>query len=782
MALGLASGVLCVSGIALLGILYATLPEFKGLKTLPGLSAPVTINSDRYAIPTINAENRLDAFRALGFVAARDRMFQLELFRRSAEGRLAEVFGSKLVPLDRQQRNFGFAHLATRILKRLPQPQRQVLLAYSEGVNAYLEQHRFPSLELTLLGIQPAAWKPEHSILVALHLFQALNFTGHQEAMLTIMTRTLPNEVVAFLTPDSDPYSETLIGGRKSRRFRQSVPVESLEALYRSKRDDPEIGARIRFEEHIGSNAWVVNRLKTADGRAILANDMHLPLIAPNLWYRARLRYPNTELSGITLPGLPLLISGSNNQVAWGYTNALADVIDLVMLDINPRNENEYSGPEGWLPFETRHETIRVRGGGDVAIRIRHTLWGPVSNRTLLGKLTAIRWTALDPEAVDLALIDLDRTKTLDEAIALFNRAGVPVLHVMLADANGGIAWTLTGRIPKRRGFDGSVSLPWGNRPIAWNGYLRPDELPRIKDPASGFIVTANNFVIGSDYPYPIGQNFANGYRASRIRELLSSMNSINEAEMLGLQADTRAGLYDFYRDLALSVLGERAVSENPELRRIKENLIAWNGRAESDSRGFGVLFGFRRRLAAAIILPLLDRCYAADSGFYYSWFNMDTPLRQILSVRPPNMLPRSKGHRSWDDLILKVLIETVVKLEERHRVRDINQLVWSDINPVRITHPFTRAIPALSGFLDLPEYRMSGCTFCINVMAEGYGVTERLIVSPGHHDEGLLQMPGGQSGHPFSEHYADQHVFWAKLLAMPLEPEEIRYSLRLIP
>lgn len=160
----------------------------------------------------------------------------------------------------------------------------------------------------------------------------------------------------------------------------------------------------------------------------------------------------------------------------------------------------------------------------------------------------------------------------------------------------------------------------------------------------------------------------------------------------------------------------------------------------------------------------------------------MDTPLRQILSVRPPKLLPRSEIYQSWQDLVLKVLVETVDKLEKRHQVQDINQLVWSDINPVRISHPFTRTIPVLSEFLDLPEYRLSGCTFCINVMAEGYGVTERLVVSPGHNDEGLVQMAGGQSGHPLSEHYGDQHVFWAKLVAMPLEPEAIRYSLRLVP
>jgi penicillin G amidase len=769
-------------GILLAALLCATLPELDGSKSLPGLTAPVTIHSGPYAIPAIAADNRLDAFRALGFVTARDRMFQLELFRRTAQGRLAEVFGPGLVRLDAHQRVFGFTRTARRILERLPEEQRQVLRAYADGVNAFLEHSVLPSFELSLAAIRPAPWMPEDSVLVALNMFQALNFTGHKEAMLTVMTHTLPSDVVAFLTPDSDQYTATLVGGPESRRPQRPVPAEALEALYRSNRRNLRIGARMHFDEQFGSNGWAVNRRKTADGRAILANDMHLPLIAPNIWYRARLHYGDKVLSGITLPGLPLLVSGSNGRVAWGYTNPLADVIDLVTLEINPRNDNEYRTATGWTRFETQDEIIRVRAGDDVPIRIRSTIWGPVSEHQLFGKPAAIRWTALDPEAVDLRLIDLDRVKTVDEAMALFNRAGSPALNVMLADANGSIGWTLTGKIPKRRGFDGSISVPWGTREVAWDGYLAPEELPRVVDPESGFLVTANNLVIGKNYPYPVGQNFANGYRASRIRQRLASMHNITETKMLRLQADTRTGFYDFYRDLALSVLTDRIVREHPGLARIKSYLNAWSGRAEANSRGIGVLFNFRRRLAGEIILPLLKQCYAADANFHYSWFNMDTPLRQILTLRPSNLLPRGKFYQNWDDLILTVLVKTVEKLEERHGVPDINQLVWSDINPIRISHPFTRAIPALSKLLDLPEYPMSGCTFCINVIAEGYGVTERLVVSPAHHDHGFLAMPGGQAGHPLSAHYRDQHAFWAKPAAMPLEPEPVRYRLDLVP
>lgn len=764
------------------GYLYSTLPDLEGRKRIPGLIAPVVVISDNYAIPSINAENRLDAFSALGFVTARDRMFQLELFRRAAQGRLAEIFGPTLVPMDRRQRVFDFTGTAKKILKQLPLSQQQSLLAYSLGINAYLEQNQSQPFEFVLLGFEPSPWTPEDSILVAMNLFQALNFTSHKEAMLSIMNRCLPKEVVAFITPDSDRYSQTLVGGQYSRRPQRPIPHQALRTLYKLNHSENQAGFAIKPSELFGSNGWVVSGNKTADGRAILANDMHLPLLAPNIWYRAKIRYKNNVLSGITLPGLPIVVSGTNRHVAWGYTNALADVIDLVTLETNPENENEYLGPQGWMTFVTTNETIHVRGSDDIDFQTRQTLWGPVSNRGLLGKPTAIRWTALDPNTVDLGLIELDQAKTLEDAFKIFNRAGLPVLNVMLADSQGSIGWTLTGKIPKRQGFDGSISQDWANSAIGWKGYVLPNDLPRIKNPESGYIVTANNRIIGKNYPYPIGHNFANGYRASRIRHKLASMDNIKENDMLKLQSDSRSGFYDFYHDLAISVLNDQTLKDHPQLSRIKNYLSAWNGSAHADSYVFGVLFRFRRKLAGEIILPLLKPCYLADKRFYYSWFNMDTPLRQILSARSPEILPDPEAYRSWDEFILKVLIKTVSQLENEHNVQDINRLVWSDINPVRIAHPFTRAVPFLAKFLDLPLYPMSGCTFCINVMAESYGVTERFIVSPGHPEDALLHMPGGQSGNPLSKHYDDQHIFWAKLRAMPLEPKQERYRLWLTP
>ena len=539
--------------------LDASLPKLDGQVSLPGLSSPVIIASDGFGVPTINAQSRLDAYRALGYVTARDRLFQLELLRRANRGTMSEIFGPKLLDIDMRQRSLGLEHTAVATVKILPAAQQALLQAYADGVNAFIAQSATLPFEFEVLRFKPRPWYPKDSVLVALGMFQVLNMVAHKERMLSVMAQYLPADVVAFLTPDDDIYAQNLVGGDASRRPILTPPVESIQSLYESG-NQTAAGHKIRMTDPLfGSNAWAVNRLKTRDGRAILANDMHLPLMVPNIWYRANLVYPGVRLSGITLPGSPVMVSGTNQHVAWGYTNALADVLDLVELEINPDHPEQYRTPEGWALFDQRQEIIRIKGERSHTLNVKYTIWGPVSKQTLLGRSVAIRWTALDPASVDLTLADMDQAKTLKAAMDLFNRAGLPVLNVLLADDAGHIGWTMTGRIPNREGYDGAVTRPWGSGRFGWRGFIPPDQLPRVIDPPSGILVSANNRLIGKGYPYTIGQNFANGYRASRIRERLSEMQNISEERLFQLQSDTRSALYDFYRTLALSVITKSA-------------------------------------------------------------------------------------------------------------------------------------------------------------------------------------------------------------------------------
>ncbi len=774
----IAVGVLALGYVKLTG----SLPQLDGRIGLRGLKSPVNIATDRFGVPTINAASRLDAYRALGFVTARDRLFQLEVLRRSNSGTLAEIFGAKLLDMDMRQRNLGMVHSAAETVKTLPAAQRRLLESYAAGINEFIAQSDALPFEFQVLGFRPQAWRTKDSILIALGMFQVLNLVAHKERMLSVMEQHLPQEISAFLTPDTDIYAHSLVGGNSSHRPIQTPPVDTIKNLYQANNQTALVNPIQITDPLLGSNAWAVNHIKTNDGRAILANDMHLPLMVPNIWYRANLVYPGAVLSGITLPGSPVLVSGTNQHVAWGFTNALADVLDLVKLEINPDDPMQYRTPDGWALFDTRREVIRIKGERSRTLNVKYTIWGPVSKQPLLGRSVAIRWTALDPASVDLTLADMDRVKTLDAAMDLFNRAGLPVLNVLLADDSGHIGWTMTGRIPNREGYDGSVSRPWGSGRFGWRGYIPPDQLPRVIDPPSGILVSANNRMIGKEYPYSIGQNFANGYRASRIRERLAEMQNISEERLFRLQSDTRSALYDFYRTLALSVITKPAINKNPKLAALKQYLQDWNGRADKDDRAFGVLFRFRKKLASEVLLPLMQRCFDADPSFYYSWFNMDTPLRQLLDAKPTNALPQKKRYQDWDALILSALEYTVARIEQNNGVDRIGQLGWADQNQLKISHPFSRAVPILSHFLDMPLHKLGGCTFCINVVGQNYGVSERLVVSPSAIDDAIFHMPTGQSGHPLSRHYDDQHAYWAAHLPLSLAPGPAEHGLRLIP
>ena len=304
-----------------------------------------------------------------------------------------------------------------------------------------------------------------------------------------------------------------------------------------------------------GSNAWAVSGAKTSDGRAILANDMHLGISVPNIWYRCEMNYQSVHVAGVILPGMPLFPAGSNTHIAWGGTSLSGDFLDLVSLELNPENPGEYKVADNWQRFEEMTETIKVKDAESRQVKVKQTIWGPVAAEPLSGKPVAIHWTALDENAVTLGLIDMDQSKTLEEAIAIVNHSGGPQLNVLLADDRGQIAWTLMGRIPKRYGNDGSVSRSWADGTVGWQGYVEAKQLPRVINPPDGLLVSANERRLGKDYPYVIGRQFANGYRAYRITQRLKQQQDLNEGAMLELQLDTENEFQDFYRQLALSVL-----------------------------------------------------------------------------------------------------------------------------------------------------------------------------------------------------------------------------------
>lgn len=770
-------------GTGFLAVLqYRSTPVMEGEISMGGLKAPVTISFDRFSVPIIRATSRLDAYVALGFMTARERLFQMDLMRRNAAGRLAEVIGRAALASDIRQRNLGLNRTAKRIVEDLPGAHQDVLQAYVDGINHAIAQIDVLPPEFLVLGYRPESWRVEDSVLVALGMFQILSLSESDERMLSVMTETLPAEMVAFLTPDTDRYTQTFDGDSKSRRPITPIPAEALAALQKQPNDGEISGLIDAGAAVAGSNSWAVNGTRTADGRAILANDMHLPLAVPNVWYRATLQYPQVDLAGITLPGVPLLIAGSNGHVAWGFTSALADDLDLVTLRLDPARSDHYLTPEGWKPFAMLSETIHVKSSAAVSFERRMTIWGPVSRRALLNRTVAIHWAAQQPGGVDFGLLEMARAATVEQAVAIMNRSGLPIMNVALADENGHIAWTLSGKIPRRRGLDGATSRVWGDSRIGWSGMIPPDRLPRLIDPPSGHLATANNRTVGLNYPYPLGHNFASGFRAYRINQRLHAMDAITEQQMFALQLDTETRFYEFYRSLALSVLNERVILGNPELAGIRRHLADWNGRADKNSEGLALLVEYRTALADAIFSSFLTACRVADSRFRYRWFKMDTPLQQLLTEQPLSLLPDPDRYHDWDAFLLATLKSSVRAIMQRYSSNSLEGLRWGTVNRTEIRHAFSAAMPFLRRLLDMPEDELPGCSHCIRVARHRHGVSERLVVAPGHPKDGILHMPGGQSGNPLSEHYRDQQRYWVDGLSLPLVSDETKHRLTLVP
>ncbi len=748
-------------------LLRASLPILDGRLELTTLQEPVAVTWDTYGIPTITATSRQDAIRALGYVTARDRLFQMDLLRRSAAGRLAEIFGETLRRSDVSRRTFGLAGTAKVIAAKLPLDQREVLDAYAEGVNEYLAHRRMLPFEFLLLGYEPDPWTVEDSLLILLEMFQVLNGTDEEERMKTVMAESLPPEVVAFLVPETDPYTDALLG--RSSNSLSTIPVQGLAPLRKSF-DQMQAGRAglVRFGSHgLGSNAWVVRGAKTADGRSILANDMHLDLTVPNIWYRVQLRYEQVELAGVAVPGIPVIVAGTNGFVAWGVTNVEGDFLDLARVEINPVNADEYRTPEGWTRFTTRREVIKVKGAQDSVAEIRETIWGPVSQDELLNGPVAVHWIALDPEAVDFGQLAMDRVRSVDEAITVMTRAGGPANNVMLADSAGHIAWTYTGKIPVRRGFDGSVSLSWADGRMGWSGYVSPGEVPRIIDPPSEFIVSANHRMLATTSPYVLGHSFANGYRAFRISQRLEAMENIRERDLFAVQLDSTTQLYEFYRRLAKELLTDAVIEREPSLADARRAFEAWNGTADADSRGFPLVVRFRRVLSRSVFAPFLSMCQERDARFSYDG-DLDTPLRQLLTTQLPELNPDPEHFSTWSAFLLNAVEQSVRELKAESGAVSLTEMTWGHLNRVRMEHPLGGALPGLEYLLNMPDEPASGCGQCIRVMQDGLGASQRLVVSPSHQDEGIHHMPGGQSGHPFSPHYRDQQPYWSHGMPLP--------------
>ena len=777
-------GLIAVLGLALLGglslwaALRASLAQLDGERALPGLAAPVRIDRDALGVPTVHGQSRLDVARATGFLHAQERFFQMDLLRRKAAGELAELVGPGASKLDRRIRVHRFRDVARRAVAASTPEGRALLEAYAAGVDAGLDALRGRPFEYLVLRGEPSPWTPEDTVLVSLAMFIELqDEEGQLESSLGVLRDTLPPPVFSFLAPLGTEWDAPLAGGPAP-----PPPLPGPEVIDLRKQPAP---PRAPFEPEgepapAGSNSWAVAGRLARHGGALLANDMHLGLAMPNTWYRASLEWPGHRITGVTLPGTPAVVVGSTGRVAWGFTNSEGDWVDLVELEVDPKDPEVYATPEGPRRFEHVRELIRVKGAPDETLDVASTVWGPVIDRDHRGRPRALRWVAHELRALNLELVKLEDAQDLDQALRIAATAGPPAQNFVCADASGRIGWTIVGAIPRRVGYDGRTPTSWADGSRRWDGWLSPEEYPRIVDPPEGRLWTANARVVEGDALAKLGYGgYELGARAQQIRDDLRSFKQASETDMLRVQLDDGAVFLTRWRDVligALRPLGPGGASPRAWARG---QAVDWRGRASVDSVTYRLVRAFRLAVMQEALAPFFSACARADPRFDPELLRQsEGPLWRLVSERPAHLLNPRYG--SWQELLLAGVDRAVASL--RAGGADPGGRTWGERNTVRIRHPLSRAVPLLSRLLDMPPERLPGDSDMPRFQAPEAGASERLAVSPGREDEGLFQMPGGQSGHPLSPFYRAGHEAWARGKATPFLPGPTVHSLTLTP
>lgn len=787
----------------------ASLPQLDGRAAVPGLSASVEIERDALGVPTVRAANRADAARGLGFLHGQDRFFQMDLLRRQGAGELAELFGPAALDIDKDHRLHRFRSRAEARLKSLPAEHRQVLEAYAQGVNAGLQSLGARPPEYLAIRMKPAPWRPEDSLVAVFAMFFELNDRrDRRDSDRGLMRDLLPPELAAYLSTGGTEWDAPLEGDpilpppmpgpevfdlakeprpaapAKAAALAPMNPIHPMAPTTPGLDFFPEPAATDRMA--VGSNNWALSGAHTADGRGMLANDMHLGIGVPNTWYRASLIWNDAggarrQTTGVTLPGTPMVAVGSNGHVAWGFTNSYGDWTDLVELDVDPGNPNVYATPAGPKAFEKIEETIRVKGRPAVKMTVVETIWGPVIDADHKKRPRALAWTAHYPEALNLASLDLETAGNVAEAIRVAHRIGIPPQNFTVVDAAGHVGWTIVGAVPRRFGWDGQTPVSWADGTRGWNGWLGDAEVPAIVDPADGRIWTANNRTTGGEFLAKLGNGGHDlGARARQIRDDLAKLEKATPKDFLAIQLDDRALFLDRWRTLELAVLTPQAVAGHPERAEIRRMIeTTWTGKASIDSSAYLAVRNFRLNLIDLVFSPITARCLAADPDFDPFRFNqLEGPLWEILEKRPEHL--RNPAYKTWDEQLLAAVDR--FSEDTRDLGPRLADRTWGRRNTSNFRHPIALAVPALGRYLNVPRHPLPGDQNMPRVQSPGFGASERLAVSPGAEEKGIFHMPVGESGHPLSPYYMAGHDAWEKGEPTPFLPGKAVHRLTLGP
>ncbi len=762
--------------------IVAALPPIDGTLHAGGLAAPVRIERDTHGVPHISAQSLDDLTFAQGYITAQDRLWQMDMLRRHAAGELAEVLGSSLLDHDRIQRFLQLRATADRDIANLDPTERHALDLYALGVNAAIAAaaDHLPA-EFRLLGYTPAPWAPRDSLLVGFAMAEDLS-TGYPEK--------LDREAVAAqLSPDqmADLYP---VGSWRDHPPAQGKPDMSAP---REMLDIPldESQARLTSPEHLqdlqharailaesvsalrcegcaaGSNNWVVSGAHSASGKPLVANDMHLSLTLPGIWYTADLQAPGFHAAGVTLPGVPFIAVGHNDHVAWGFTNSSADVQDLYVEQLH--GDTFLSADGTTQPLLHQSEHIRVRRGSDVTLDIPETRHGssltpvispifPHESRAL-----ALRWSLYDPTFASLPFLKANLAGTGAELAAAFSHFGGPSQNLVWGDDGGHIGYHLVGFIPLRgvNGQSGISPVPINTGIYEWTGFIPYDALPTATDPTGGVLATANARITPDDYPYAIALDWELPYRNERIWKSLGDRTGLTPADMTALQNDVFSALDKTIAERVAYAV-DHSASPSARARQAADILRAWDGRVTRNSVAPNITAAVR-----AALLPLLLQPRLGSSWPLYTWHERSYAIEMILEHASEKWLPRA--YPNWNELLTAALDQG---LKQSKAPTKLNTWQWGPTHTLQLHHPVyggSWPLRWLSGDPRTPAVQLPGNAYTVRAAAGLHGASQRFVADLADPAHSSMTLPQGESANAASPWFADQWTAWTEGKPLPL-------------
>ena len=740
---------------------------------IQGIKARITIRRDERGIPYVEAQNDEDLYFGQGYATAADRLWQMDLYRRTARGELAEVLGAgpnnAALDQDKLHRTYGFSQVAEAELANASPRARTVLEAYARGVNAYaasLDPKSMPP-EFQILSYSFRPWTAADTFVVIKMFFEALSDTWRLDLMRQALS-AVPAEKRAELLPEISPL-DVLVVGKDTKAKATSARVQpytlSTETLAKLAHNQAIAAAalnRIGFDTDAlaASNNWVVNGNRTVSGKPLLSNDPHLRPTAPSIWHMVHLSAPGVRVAGVGTPGIPGVILGHNERVAWGFTNVGPDVQDLYLEKFDPSNPKRYQTPSGWQDAVIRREEIKVRkgfGGSETDVvthEVTVTRHGPIIFEGD-GKRYALRWTALDPaknNAESSFILNRARNwKEFNEALESFT---APTQNIVYADVDGHIGYHAAGVVPIRKSGDGSVPYDGSTDGGEWTSYIPISKLPMLYDPPSGMIVTANQRIVGTDYPYFLTHSWAQPYRARRIFELLNEKPKLSADDYRRILGDVYsiAGV-SFTRE-AVKLLRPKLTPADEKLRATLDAFEKWDGRVSADSSVAPIVsqmrLAFRTKILAAALGPELSK--------NFNWANFDTTLDRVLKDQPAAWLP--KEFSNYADLLRACYEEAISNLTKSIGA-DETKWTWGELAKARFNHPLSGA-PLIGAQFAIAPFPQNGTGGSIGATVNvGPSVSMRLIADTSDWDKTQQGITLGESGLPRSPHWTDQLADW---------------------